>query len=114
MKKEKPVRTEEVRARIRGLVKLAMQEALEGELKDFLAFAPLKTVFRQFHNTRSCVIPLLSDIFAHFLMPRTFRKVISSPPFLYSMGSVSIPSPLYSEKAAMVMTSISTNKLNPA
>ena len=38
MKKEKPAKTEEVRARIRGLVQQAMQEALEGELEDFLGY----------------------------------------------------------------------------
>lgn len=38
MKKEKPAKTEEVRERIRGLVKQAMQEALEGELEDFLGY----------------------------------------------------------------------------
>lgn len=38
MKREKPGKTEEVRARIRGLVKQAMQEALEAELDDFLGY----------------------------------------------------------------------------
>ena len=38
MKKEKPAKTEEVRAKIRGLVQQAMQEALEGELDDFLGY----------------------------------------------------------------------------
>jgi transposase-like protein len=38
LKKEKPAKTEEVRERIRGLVKQAMQEALEGELEDFLGY----------------------------------------------------------------------------
>jgi putative transposase len=38
LKKEKPAKTEEVRAKIRGLVQQAMQEALEGELEDFLGY----------------------------------------------------------------------------
>jgi len=38
MKEEKAGKTEEVRARIRGLVQQAMQEALEGELDEFLGY----------------------------------------------------------------------------
>jgi hypothetical protein len=33
---KKPAKTEEVKAKIRGLVQQAMQEALEGELEEFL------------------------------------------------------------------------------
>lgn len=43
MKKEKRGKTEEVRARIRSLVKQAMQEALEGELDDFLGYPKHQT-----------------------------------------------------------------------
>lgn len=39
MKKQKPTSTEEVRARIRNLAREVMQEALEGELDDFLGYS---------------------------------------------------------------------------
>ena len=39
MKEERAVKTEEVRAKIRGFVQQAMQEALEGELEEFLGYA---------------------------------------------------------------------------
>ncbi len=38
MKVEKPAKTEEVKAKIRGLVQQAMQEALESELDDFMGY----------------------------------------------------------------------------
>jgi len=38
LKEEKAAKTEEVKAKIRGLVQQAMQEALEGELEEFLGY----------------------------------------------------------------------------
>ena len=38
MKKEKPAKTAEVKAKIKSLVQQTMQEALEGELEDFLGY----------------------------------------------------------------------------
>ncbi len=38
MKKEKPVKTEEVRAKIKRLVQQTLQEALEGELEEFVGY----------------------------------------------------------------------------
>jgi len=38
LKEEKSAKTEEVKAKIRGLVQQVMQEALEGELEDFLGY----------------------------------------------------------------------------
>jgi hypothetical protein len=68
---------------------------------------------RQSQSFVSGVTPRFRTMFANFFSPGSLRTVVSSLPVRYSTTSVSIDSPLTSEKPASSTTpSMVTRKLN--
>src|SRR5690606_39192897 len=73
--------------------------------------APSMTVLRHSHSELSCVQPRFNEMLVNFFRPGSLRTVMSSSPLRYSMTSVSVVSPLHSEKPATSIPSISSRKL---